>query len=262
MIPRRKRQPEQMTDTNTDQKGPARRVALVTGGTRGIGAAVSRALRDAGRHVVATYRNGHEEAARFTAETGIEAVSFDASDFAETERALAPLVERLGPVTILVNNAGIVRDIGLVRMSRAVWDEVLDTNLGAAFNLCRILVPGMRAAGFGRIVNIASINGQMGQFGQTHYAAAKAGLQGFTRSLALEGARYGITANALAPGYVDTDMLRSVSQDVLDRIVERIPVGRLGRPEEIAAGVVFLSADSSGFVTGTTLSMNGGQHVA
>ncbi|MCQ8240963.1 acetoacetyl-CoA reductase [Rhizosaccharibacter radicis] len=246
-----------MADTN-----PSYRLALVTGGTRGIGAAISRALQAAGRRVVASYRNGHEQAARFRDDTGIETVSFDVADLEQTRVAMADLTSRFGPVSVLVNNAGIIRDIGLVRMERDTWDAVLDTNLGSAFNLCRLLLPAMREQRWGRIVNITSVNGQTGQFGQTHYAAAKAGLQGFTRSLALECARYGVTVNALAPGYVETEMLSELSSETMARVLSGIPVGRLGQPEEIAAGVAFLTADTSGFVTGSTLSINGGQYMS
>ena len=237
------------------------RVALVTGGTRGIGAAISCALRDAGRSVVATYA-GNEEAARaFSEQSGIAAVRFDAGDYAQCEAAIAQLRETHGAVEILVNNAGITRDGTMARMTREMWDAVIDTNLGSCFNLCKLTFDGMRAAKFGRVVNIGSINGQAGQYGQVNYAAAKSGIHGFTKALAQEGARFGITVNAIAPGYVDTEMVRAVPADVLTKIVARIPMGRLGHAEDIARGVVFLTADDADFVTGSTLSINGGQHM-
>ncbi|ACI52795.1 acetoacetyl-CoA reductase [Gluconacetobacter diazotrophicus PA1 5] len=240
---------------------PTPRVALVTGGTRGIGAAVSRALRDAGRRVVATYGTNVEQARHFEAETGIRAVAFDVADLEACADALARIAERDGPVTILVNNAGITRDSTIGRMTRAAWDDVIDTNLGGAFNLCHLAMPAMRAQGFGRIVNMASINGQTGQFGQANYAASKAGLQGLTRALALEGARHNITVNTVAPGYIDTAMLETVPPHILTGIIDRIPVGRLGTPEDVARAVTFLTADEAGFITGSTLSVNGGQHM-
>lgn len=238
------------------------RVALVTGGTRGIGAAVSRALRDAGRRVVATYTARRDEARAFEAATGIRTMAFDVGDFAACEDALARIAAEDGPVTILVNNAGITRDSTIGKMTRAAWDAVIDTNLGAAFNLCRLTMPAMRTEGFGRIINMASINGQTGQFGQANYAASKAGLQGLTRALALEGARHNITVNTLAPGYIDTAMLDTVPPQILADIVGRIPVGRLGTADEVARCVTFLTAEESGFITGSTLSVNGGQHMA
>jgi acetoacetyl-CoA reductase len=237
------------------------RIALVTGGTRGIGAEISRQLQAAGRTVVASYA-GNEAAARaFSAVTGIRAVRFDAGDFAAGQQALAQIAEEVGPITILVNNAGITRDATLGKMTRDMWDAVMDTNLGSCFNLCKLAFEGMRAAKFGRIVNIGSINGQAGQYGQVNYAAAKSGIHGFTKALAQEGARFGITVNAIAPGYVDTDMVRAVPEEVLQKIIARIPVGRLGQAADIARGVVFLTADEAGFVTGSTLSINGGQHM-
>jgi acetoacetyl-CoA reductase len=237
------------------------RVALVTGGTRGIGAAISRALKDAGRTVVASYA-GNEAAARtFAEETGIPVARFDACDFAACEAAVAAIAGEHGPIGILVNNAGITRDGTMSKMSRDMWDAVIDTNLGSCFNLCKLTFEGMRAAKFGRVVNIGSINGQAGQYGQVNYAAAKSGIHGFTKALALEGARFGITVNAIAPGYVDTEMVRAVPPDVLPKIIARIPVGRLGMVEDIARGVVFLTADEAGFITGSTVSINGGQHM-
>ncbi len=237
------------------------RVALVTGGTRGIGAEISRALRAAGRTVVASYAGNDAAARDFAAETGIRVMKFDAGDFAQCTQAVQQIATEVGIITILVNNAGITRDGTLARMTRDMWDAVIDTNLGSCFNLCKLAFDGMRAEKFGRIVNIGSINGQAGQYGQVNYAAAKSGIHGFTKALAQEGARYGITVNAIAPGYVDTDMVRAVPADVLQKIVARIPVGRLGRAEDIARGVAFLTADEADFVTGSTLSINGGQHM-
>ena len=240
---------------------PPTRLAVVTGGTRGIGAAISEALHRAGRRVVATYRDRHAEAKQFHDRTGIETVSFDASDFAGSERAVDAIVSRHGTVSILVNNAGIVADASMSSMTRALWETVLDNNLGAAFNMSKLTFDGMRAQHFGRIVNISSINAQAGQHGQINYAAAKAGLGGFTRALALDGARYGITVNAVAPGYIDTEMLRGMSTAAMAKVIARIPAGRLGRTDEIARGVVFLADDEAGFVTGSTISINGGQHM-
>ena len=237
------------------------RVALVTGGSRGIGAAISVALKGQGRTVVASYAGNDAAAEAFHAETGMKVIKFDAGDFAACQKAIEHITAEIGPVEILVNNAGITRDGTLARMSRDMWDAVMDTNLGSCFNLSKLTFDAMRAAKFGRIVNIGSINGQAGQYGQVNYAAAKSGIHGFTKALALEGARFGITANAIAPGYIDTDMVRAVPADVLQKIVARIPVGRLGHAEEIARGVTFLTAEDAGFITGSTLSINGGQHM-
>ncbi|HUZ65551.1 MAG TPA: acetoacetyl-CoA reductase [Acetobacteraceae bacterium] len=237
------------------------RVALVTGGTRGIGAAISRALHGAGRHVVASYAGNDAAAKAFAEETGIGVMRFDAGHFDECGEAVHEIANRHGPIEILVNNAGITRDGTMGKMSREMWDAVIDTNLGSCFNLCKLTFEGMRAQKFGRIVNIGSINGQAGQYGQVNYAAAKSGIHGFTKALAQEGARFGITVNAIAPGYVDTDMVRAVPADVLGKIIARIPMGRLGRADDIARGVLFLTADEADFVTGSTLSINGGQHM-
>ncbi len=237
------------------------RVALVTGGTRGIGAAISKALKEAERTVVASYAGNDAAAQAFHADSGIPVEKFDAGDFAACQAAVARIAAAHGPVTILVNNAGITRDATLARLTREMWDAVIDTNLGSCFNLCKLTFDGMRAEKFGRIVNIGSINGQAGQYGQVNYAAAKSGIHGFTKALAQEGARHNITCNAIAPGYVDTDMVRAVPPDVLQKIVARIPVGRLGHAEDIARGVVFLTADDADFITGSTLSINGGQHM-
>jgi acetoacetyl-CoA reductase len=237
------------------------RVALVTGGSRGIGAAISVALKGQGRTVVASYAGNDAAAEAFHAETGMKVIKFDAGDFAACQKAIEHITAEIGPVEILVNNAGITRDGTLARMSRDMWDAVMDTNLGSCFNLSKLTFDAMRAAKFGRIVNIGSINGQAGQYGQVNYAAAKSGIHGFTKALAQEGARFGITVNAIAPGYIDTEMVRAVPGDVLQKIVARIPVGRLGHAEEIARGVAFLTAEDAGFITGSTLSINGGQHM-
>jgi len=237
------------------------RLALVTGGTRGIGAEISRALQAAGRSVVATYVGNDKAAEAFSNETGIKVYKFDVCSFDSCKEALQKITGEAGPIEILVNNAGITRDGTLQKMDRDMWDVVIDTNLGSCYNLCKLTFQHMREKKFGRIVNIGSVNGQMGQYGQVNYAAAKSGIHGFTKALAQEGARFGITVNAIAPGYVDTEMVRAVPPDVLQKIIARIPVGRLGTPGDIARGVVFLTADESDFVTGSTLSINGGQHM-
>jgi acetoacetyl-CoA reductase len=239
----------------------AGRVAIVTGGTRGIGRAISEGLKNAGYKVAANYAGNDEAAQRFTKETGIAAYKFDVGDFAACEAATRRIANDLGPVEVLVNNAGITRDGTLQRMSFEQWNAVIQTNLGSCFNMCRCVIDTMRERGFGRIVNIGSINGQAGQYGQVNYAAAKSGIHGFTKALAQEGASKGITVNAIAPGYIDTEMVRAVPPNVLEKIVAKIPVGRLGHAEEIARGVLFLVADDAGFITGSTLSINGGQHM-
>jgi acetoacetyl-CoA reductase len=237
------------------------RVALVTGGTRGIGAAISLALKAQGRTVVANYASNDEAAQAFTRENGIAVAKFDVGSFEACEAGIAKIVAEYGPIEVLVNNAGITRDGTLLRMRRDMWDDVLHTNLGSCFNLCKLTFEGMRERKFGRVVNIGSINGQAGQYGQVNYAAAKSGIHGFTKALAQEGARYGITVNAVAPGYVDTEMVRAVPGEVLRKIVAKIPVGRLGHAEDISRGVAFLTAEDAGFVTGSTLSINGGMHM-
>jgi acetoacetyl-CoA reductase len=237
------------------------RVAVVTGGTRGIGRAISEALKSEGCKVAAIYAGNDEAARLFTAETGIAAYKFDVADFKSCEAGVKRIEQELGPVEILVNNAGITRDAVLHKMTPEQWSEVIATNLSACFNMCRLVIEGMRERRFGRIVNIGSINGQAGQYGQVNYAAAKSGIHGFTKALAQEGAGRGVTVNAIAPGYIDTDMVRAVPQNVLDKIVARIPVGRLGHAEEIAKGVLFLVSDDAGFITGSTMSINGGQHM-
>ena len=237
------------------------RVAVVTGGTRGIGAAISKMLNDSGYKVAAVYGRSEAAAKAFRDETGIAVYRWDVAKFPECQAGIAQVTKDLGPVDVLVNNAGITRDGTLHKMDADQWQEVLDTNLGSCFNMSRAVIDSMRERNFGRIINIGSINGQAGQYGQVNYAAAKSGIHGFTKALAMEGAAKGITVNAIAPGYVDTDMVRAVPPNVLEKIVARIPVGRLGHAEDIARGVLFLVADEAGFITGTTLSINGGQHM-
>ena len=237
------------------------RVAVVTGGTRGIGEAISLALRDQGVTVAANYAGNDEKARAFTDRTGIKAYKWNVSDYDACVAGIRQVESELGPVEVLVNNAGITRDGTMKRMSRQAWDEVIDVNLGGCFNMAKAVWDGMNARKFGRIVNIGSINGQAGQYGQVNYAAAKSGIHGFTKALAQEGARTGITVNAIAPGYIDTEMVAAVPEDVLAKIVARIPVGRLGRADEIARGVTFLCGEDAGFITGSTLSINGGQHM-
>ncbi len=237
------------------------RVALVTGGTRGIGEAISVGLKGAGREVVANYAGNEHTARDFHERTGIPIYRFDVSDFEATAAAIHQIEEEVGPVDILVNNAGITRDGTMHRMEHEQWQAVIDTNLGGCFNCSRAVIEGMRERSFGRIVNIGSINGQAGQYGQVNYAAAKSGIHGFTKALAQEGAAKGITVNAIAPGYVDTEMVRAVPPDVLEKIIAGIPAGRLGKADDIARGVVFLTADAADFITGSTLSINGGQHM-
>ena len=237
------------------------RVAVVTGGTRGIGEAISVGLKEAGCTVVASYAGNDKAAADFTEKTGIPVKKFDVADFDACQAAVREIEAEVGPVEILVNNAGITRDGTMHRMSHDNWQAVIDTNLGSCFNMSRAVIDGMRNRGFGRIVNIGSINGQAGQYGQVNYAAAKSGIHGFTKALAQEGAAKGITVNAIAPGYINTDMVRAVPEPVLEKIISKIPVGRLGEADEIARAVLFLVADEAGFITGSTLSINGGQHM-
>jgi len=237
------------------------RVAIVTGGTRGIGEAISIALRDQGYKVAANYAGNEQRAREFTERTGIPAYKWDVSDFEACREGVAKVESEVGPVDVLVNNAGITRDTTMKRMDQQKWQEVIDTNLGGCFNMAKAVWEGMLARNYGRIVNIGSINGQAGQYGQVNYAAAKSGIHGFTKALAQEGARSGVTVNAIAPGYIDTDMVAAVPEDVLGKIVARIPVGRLGRADEIARGVAFLVDEDAGFITGSTLSINGGQHM-
>ena len=237
------------------------RVAVVTGGTRGIGEAISIALKDAGYSVVASYAGNDAAAADFTETTGIPVKKFDVSDYDACQAAVQEIEQEVGPVEILINNAGITRDGTMHRMTHENWQAVIDTNLGSCFNMGHAVLNGMRERSFGRIVNIGSVNGQAGQYGQVNYAAAKSGIHGFTKALAQEGAAKGITVNAIAPGYINTDMVRAVPEPVLEKIIARIPVGRLGEADEIARAVLFLVSDDAGFITGSTLSINGGQHM-
>ena len=237
------------------------RVAIVTGGTRGIGEAISLALQAQGLKVAANYAGNDEKAQAFTKRTGIAAYKWDVSDYEACQAGCKRVADDLGPVDVLVNNAGITRDGTILKMTYEMWREVIDVNLGGCFNMAKAVFPGMRERNFGRIVNIGSINGQGGQYGQVNYAAAKSGIHGFTKALAQEGARFGVTVNAIAPGYIDTDMVAAVPADVLEKIVAKIPVGRLGKASEIARGVAFLCSEDAGFITGSTLSLNGGLHM-
>jgi acetoacetyl-CoA reductase len=242
-------------------EGIMQRVALVTGGTRGIGHAIAMALKDAGHKVVANYVGNDQAARKLTAETGIATFKFDVADYAACEAGVNRIVNELGPIEILVNNAGITRDVVLHKMTPTQWQQVIATDLGSCFNTCRLVIESMRERGFGRIVNISSINGQKGQLGQTNYAAAKAGVLGFTKALALEVAPKGITVNAVAPGYTATDMLATVPAKILAAIVGQIPVGRLGNDTEVADVVRFLVGDQAAFITGSTITINGGQYM-
>jgi acetoacetyl-CoA reductase len=239
------------------------RVAVVTGGTRGIGEAISKELKDAGYKVAATYGGNDQAAAKFKDATGIAVYKWDVGDFDACQKGLAQVEADLGPVDVLVNNAGITRDGMFHKMSPENWNAVITTNLNSVFNMSRGVIEGMRARGYGRIISISSVNGQKGQMGQTNYSAAKAGIFGFTKALAQENAFKGITVNAVAPGYIATEMVRAVPQEVLDsKIIPQIPVGRLGEAEEVARAVVFLAAEQSGYITGSTLTINGGQYMA
>lgn len=239
------------------------RVAVVTGGTRGIGEAISLALKSKGYRVGATYAGNDAAAQKFQAESGIPVYKFDVGDYDACEAGVKRISHDLGPIDVLVNNAGITRDAPLHRMTRNYWSDVIRTNLDSAFNMTRLVIDSMRARNFGRIISISSINGRKGQFGQSNYAAAKAGLVGFTKAVALEGAAKNITANVIAPGYINTEMVAAVPKDVLEsKILPMIPVGRLGTVEEIARCVVFLAADEAGFITGACLDANGGQYMA
>jgi acetoacetyl-CoA reductase len=237
------------------------RVAIVTGGTRGIGRAICEALKADGMTVVANYAGNEEKARAFSDETGIPAYKWDVGDHQAALAGCKQVEEEVGPIDVLVNNAGITRDGTLLKMSFEDWYDVMRINLGGCFNMAKGCFPGMKERGWGRIVNIGSINGQAGQYGQVNYAAAKSGIHGFTKALAQEGARFGITVNAIAPGYIDTDMVAAVPEPVLEKIVAKIPVGRLGHADEIARGVAFLASENAGFVTGSTMSINGGQHM-
>ena len=238
------------------------RVAIVTGGTRGIGRAICERLRDErGFTIIANYAGNDDAARRFTEETGIATARFDVGDHDAVVDACKAIEAEHGAIDVVVNNAGITRDGTLLKMSYEDWDAVMRTNLGGCFNTAKATFAGMKERGWGRIVNIGSINGQAGQYGQVNYAAAKSGIHGFTKALAQEGARFGITVNAIAPGYIDTDMVAAVPEPVLEKIVAKIPVGRLGKAGEIARGVSFLSSEHAEIVTGSTMSINGGQHM-
>ncbi|UAK26755.1 acetoacetyl-CoA reductase [Sphingomonas nostoxanthinifaciens] len=237
------------------------RVVIVTGGTRGIGEAISLALKEDGFTVAANYAGNDERAKAFAERTGIAVFKWDVSSPEACAAGVSAVEQGLGPVDAVVNNAGITRDGTLLKMSYDDWKEVIDTNLGGCFNMAKATFAGMKDRKWGRFVNIGSINGQAGQYGQVNYAAAKSGIHGFTKALAQEGARFGITVNAIAPGYIDTDMVAAVPADVLSKIVAKIPVGRLGQAHEIARGVAFLCSDNAAFITGSTLSINGGQHM-
>lgn len=237
------------------------RVALVTGGTRGIGAAISKALKAAGCKVAASYAGNDAAAEKFKAETGIPVYKWDVSSFDACTDGIKKVEADLGPIEILVNNAGITKDGAFHKMTVEQWNAVINTNLGSLFNMTRPVIEGMRARKFGRIINISSINGQKGQFGQVNYSAAKAGDIGFTKALAQEGARAGITVNVICPGYIATDMVMAVPEKVRESIIAQIPAGRLGEPQEIARCVVFLASDDAGFITGSTLTANGGQYI-
>jgi acetoacetyl-CoA reductase len=238
------------------------RIAIVTGGTRGIGKAICEQLHADGYHVIANYAGNEEKAQQFRDETGITAKKWDVSDYDACQTAVKEIEAACGAgVDVLVNNAGITRDKPIHKMDQDHWNEVIHTNLDSCYNMVRAVIDGMRDRSFGRIVSISSVNGQLGQFGQTNYSAAKAGIFGFTKALARETAAKGITVNAVAPGYIATDMVKAVREDILEKIISGIPVGRLGEPEEIARAVSFLAAENAGFITGETLSVNGGQHM-
>jgi acetoacetyl-CoA reductase len=238
------------------------RVAVVTGGTRGIGEAISKALSAAGYKVAANYGGNDEAAQKFKGETGIAVYKWDVSSFDACSTGLKQVEADLGPIDILVNNAGITRDTMFHRMTPEQWSEVINTNLGSLFNMCRPVIEGMRARKFGRIINISSINGQKGQLGQANYSAAKAGEIGFTKALAQESAKSGITVNAICPGYIATEMVKAMPKDVLEKsVLPLVPLGRLGEPEEVARCVLFLASDDASFITGSTLTANGGQYM-
>lgn len=239
-----------------------KKVALVTGGTRGIGAAISKYLQKHGFTVVATYHSNDEAAEKFKAENGVDLSKFDVSDFGQTQDEIAKVIAKHGTIHVLVNNAGITKDGFLHKMSEDDWDAVLDTNLKSAFNMTRAVIAKMREQEFGRIINISSINAQKGQMGQANYCAAKAGLIGFTKAVALEGARKNITANVICPGYIETDMTGAIQAEILTEIIKTIPAGRMGKPEEIGAMVAYLASDDASFTTGAVFSVNGGQYLA
>jgi acetoacetyl-CoA reductase len=236
-------------------------VALVTGGTRGIGRSISEALKADGYKVVAVYYGNDEAAEKFRKETGCEAVKFDVANFDQCQAAVEKIEAEMGGISVLVNNAGITRDGVLHKMAKDNWHEVIETNLTSCFNMCRVVINGMRERSYGRIINISSINGQKGQFGQVNYSAAKAGMLGFTKALAMEAAAKGITVNAICPGYIETDMTSAIRQEVLDSIIRQIPMTRMGKPEEIADLVSFLASEKAAFITGSTIAANGGQYM-
>jgi acetoacetyl-CoA reductase len=245
-----------------DKRTPMSRLAIVTGGTRGLGGAISRALLKDGYRVAATYGRNDEVAQAFHGETGIAVFRWNVADYRACEDGVRAITEAFGtPADILVNNAGITRDAMLHKMTAADWNEVIASDLTSCFNMCHAVIGSMRSRGFGRIVNVSSINGQKGQLGQANYAAAKAGILGFTKAIALESASKGITANAIAPGYIETDMIAAMPKETLAKIASQIPIGRLGRPEEIARIVRFLVSDAAAFMTGTTITANGGQYM-
>ncbi len=237
-------------------------IAIVTGGTRGIGRAISEALIADGMKVAAIYRGNDEAAQKFRDETGQGTFKFDTTDLEGCMNGVAEIEEKLGPVSVLVNNAGITRDGVLHKMSAENWHMVIEANLGSCFNMCRAVIPGMRERGYGRVINNSSINGQKGQFGQTNYCASKAGIIGFSRALAQESAAKGITVNVVCPGYIDTEMTKAIDPDILATVVKQIPVGRLGKPEEIGNIVSMLASEKASFITGATIAVNGGQHMA
>lgn len=236
------------------------RVALITGGTRGIGEAISKALKDQGYKVAAVYQGNHKAAEAFHKKTDIPIYKWDVSDFKACEKGIQQISRELGPIDILVNNAGITMDGALHKMAYKQWEHVIQTNLTSCFNMCRHVIEPMRAREFGRIINISSINAQKGQFGQTNYSAAKAGIVGLTKSLAQESASKGITVNAIAPGYINTEMVQKIPEPILTQITSQIPIGRLGTPEEVAHAVLFLASEEAKFMTGATLTLNGGQY--
>jgi acetoacetyl-CoA reductase len=238
------------------------KVAVVTGGTRGIGLAITKTLKAQGYAVAAVYAGNEAAAESARQDLGVMCIKADVGDFEAVGAAFAEIEKTLGPITVLVNNAGITRDAMLHKLSPAQWSEVIRADLDSVFNTSRHVIDGMRDRNFGRIINISSINGQKGQMGQTNYSAAKAGVIGFTKALAQETARKGITVNVIAPGYIDTDMVAAVPEKVLEGIIANIPVGRLGQAEEIADAVAYLASDKAGFVTGSTLTINGGQYIA
>lgn len=237
------------------------KVAIVTGGTRGIGLEITKALRADGYEVAAIYHGNEEAAQKCAAETGAKPYKIDVASYEDCAAGVEKIASEMGDIAALVNNAGITKDGVLHKMSSDNWHAVIETNLTSCFNMSRAVIIGMRERGFGRIINISSINGQKGQFGQVNYSAAKAGMLGFTKALALESAAKGITVNAICPGYIATDMTASMNQDVLDGIIRQIPVARMGKPQEIADIVVFLASDKAGFVTGSTITANGGQYL-